>query len=75
MPVVLANSALDVPLPSRRGYASQRVWRGARLLGMAAQGFLFFAVLWLLVAGPGFLSARDSTVPAATGRPAPQASR
>ncbi len=39
-----------------------------------AQGFVFFAVLWLLAAGPGFLSARDSLVPAGE-RPALQASR
>ena len=36
---------------------------------------VFFAVLWLLAAGRGFLAARDSLVPAGTGRPALQASR
>ena len=46
-----------------------------RLLGTVAQSLVFFAVLWLLAAGPGFLSARDSLVPVETGRPAPQASR
>ncbi len=75
MHVVLANSALDLPLPSRRGHASRRAWSGARLLGTVAQSLAFFAVLWLLAAGPGFLSARDSLVPTGTGRLAPQASR
>ena len=75
MHVVLANSARGLPLPSRRDQASRRAWSGVRLLGTVAQGLVFFAVLWLLAAGPGFLSARDSLVPAGTGRLAPQASR
>lgn len=74
MHMVLADSALVAPLPSRTP-ALRRARRGARLLGMAAQSLMFFAVLWLLTAGPGFLSARDSLVPAESGRPADQASR
>ena len=79
MYLVLPNSVLDLPRPSRwvhvLRWARHGRRRGARLLGMAAQSLTFFAVLWLLAAGPGFLSARDSLVPAGTGRPAPQASR
>ncbi len=79
MHVVLANSALNLPLPSRGApvlHSARRSRRhGMRLLGTAAQSLMFFAVLWLLAAGPGFLSARDSLVPAGTGRLAPQASR
>ena len=75
MPMVLANSALGRPLPSRWVHVSRSVRRGTRLLSTVAQGLVFFAVLWLLAAGPGFLSARDSLVPAETNRPAFQASR
>ena len=79
MHVVSAHSAFDLPLPNRYVHvlhaARQSTRRGMRLLSMAAQGAAFFAVLWLLAAGPGFLSARDSLVPAGTGRLAPQASR
>lgn len=75
MRVVPAESAFDLPTPDRcvHGLLSAR-WgtrRGLRLLGVAAQAVAFSAVLWLLVAGPGFLSARDSLLP---DRPA-QASR
>ncbi len=48
---------------------------GAKVLGTALQSVLFCAVLWMLVAAPGFLFAQDSLVPSATGRAAPQASR
>lgn len=73
MHVVLANSALDLSRPSR--WVRLRSARhGVGLLSTVAQSFVFFAVLWLLAAGPGFLSARDSLVPAG-GRPALQASR
>ena len=78
MHVVVANSAFDLPLPNpcvhvlRSARPSMR--RRIGLLGTAAQGVAFFAVLWLLAAGPGFLSARDSLVPAG-GRLASQASR
>ena len=74
MRVIMADSALDA-LPPSRTPALRRARRGARLLGITAQSLMVFAVLWLLTAGPGFLSARDSLVPAASGRPADQASR
>ncbi len=78
MHVVIADSAHDLPLPNLCVHASRSVrpWlRGAlRLLGIAGQSLVFCVLLWLLLAGPGFLSAQDSTVPAGTGRPA-QASR
>ncbi len=79
MHVVLTRTALDLPLPHRHVHASrparQSMRRGLRLLGVAAQSVAFFAVLWLLAAGPGFLSARDSLVPSGTDRLAPHASR
>ena len=79
MHVVLPNSVLDLPLPSRWVHVLRLVRHsrrhGLRLLGTVVQSLMFFAVLWLLAAGPGFLSARDSLVPAGTGRPASQASR
>lgn len=79
MHLVIANSAYDLPRPSRCTHAlrlaRQGAKRGVGLLGVAAQGTLFFAVLWLLAAGPGFLSARDSVVPAGSDRAARQASR
>ena len=78
MHVVIANSAFDVLLPN----SCVHVLRSARpsmrrrigLLSTAAQGVAFFAMLWLLAAGPGFLSVRDSLVPTG-GRLASQASR
>jgi len=79
MHVVNANSAFDLPLPNRCVHVLRSAWpstqRRMRLLSTAIQGMAFFAVLWLLAAGPGFLSARDSTVPGGTDRPASQASR
>ncbi len=80
MHVVIASSAFDLSLPNRRVHvlhsAMPSLQRGMRLLGVAIQGVLFFAVLWLLAAGPGFLSARDSLVPpSGTDRLAHQASR
>lgn len=75
MPMVLANSALGRPFPSRWVRVSRSVRRGTRLLSTVAQGLVFFAALWLLAAGPGFLSARDSLVPVETNRLAFQASR
>ena len=78
MHVVIANSAFDLPLPKRRVHALRSarpsMWHGMRLLSMTAQSVMFFAVLWLLAAGPGFLSARDSLVPTG-GRLPSQASR
>lgn len=79
MHLVLPGSVLDRPFPSRWShvlrFAQHSRRHGMRLLGTVAQSLVFFAVLWLLAAGPGFLSARDSLVPVETGRPAPQASR
>ncbi len=79
MHVVIANSAFDLPLPNRCVHvlrsARPTTQRRMRLLSTVAQSLAFFAVLWLLAAGPGFLSARDSLVPAGTGRPVAQASR
>ncbi len=79
MHVVIANSAFDLTLPSHRVHVLRSTrpsaQRGLRLLGAAAQSVAFFAVMWLLAAGPGFLSARDSLVPARTDRAASQASR
>ena len=76
---VSASSAFDLPLPDRRAHARRSARPGTqrlmRLLSTAVQSVVFFAVLWLLAAGPGFLSARDSLVPAGMGRPAAQASR
>lgn len=78
MHVVVASFAFDLS-PNRRVHilhsAMPGLQRGLRLLGVAIQGVLFFAVLWLLAAGPGFLSARDSLVPSGTDRLAHQASR
>ncbi len=79
MHVVIANSAFDLPLPKRCVHALRPARPSTqgrlKLLSTAAQSVVFFAVLWLLAAGPGFLSARDSLVPAGTGRLAFQASR
>jgi hypothetical protein len=79
MHMLIANSAFDLPIPHCCVHvlrlALQSIRRGMGLLGIMAQSVVFFAVLWLLAAGPGFLSARDSLVPAGTGRLAPQASR
>ena len=79
MHVVLPSSVLDLPCPSRWTHVLRLARRsrrhGMRLLSTVAQSLVFFAVLWLLAAGPGFLSARDSLVPAGTGRLAPQGSR
>ena len=76
---VSASPAFDLPRPKRcvRALRPARpsTGRWVRLLSMAVQSVAFFAVLWLLMAGPGFLSARDSLVPAGTDRPAVQASR
>ena len=76
---ISASSAFDVPPPNRCVHALRSVQpstqRWLKLLGTAVQSVAFFAVLWLLAAGPGFLSTRDSTVPAGTDRPAAQASR
>lgn len=78
MHVVIARSAFDLPLPNRCVHALQSARpstrRWMRLLSTTAQSMAFFAVLWLLAAGPGFLSARDSLV-ATEGRLASQASR
>ena len=78
MHVISANSAFDLPLTNHCVHvlrsARRSTRRGVKLLGMAAQSVVFFVVLWLLAAGPGFLSARDSLVPAGTDRLA-QASR
>lgn len=79
MHVVLPGSVLNLPLPSRWFHAVRLARRSRRhrasLLSTVAQSLVFFAVLWLLAAGPGFLSARDSLVPAGTGRLAAQVSR
>ena len=79
MHVVLSTSVLDLPRPSRWVHALHLARRSrrhdTRLLSTVAQGLVFSAVLWLLAAGPGFLSARDSLVPAGTGRSAAQVSR
>lgn len=83
-----ANSASDIPALSQHSSRSVvRAWRVAygstlpslrlagRVLTLAAQGVMFSAVLWVLVAGPGFLTARDSLVASETVRTAHQASR
>ena len=79
MHVITPSSAFDLQIPNRGVHASRSARPGAqrwvRLLSTAAQSVVFFALLWLLAAGPGFLSARDSTVPAGRDRPAAQASR
>ena len=79
MHLVLPDSVLDLRPPSRRVHALRLARRrrrhGAKLLSTAAQGLVFFAVLWLLAAGPGFLSARDSLVQPGMGRQALQTSR
>jgi len=83
MYIVVANSASDVLTLSRQpvrrmvhtGRMACRLalpgLRSARrVLILAAQGIMFSAVLWMLVAGPGFLTARDSLVPSETVRTA-----
>ena len=88
MYVVASSSAFDIPALtprlSRRIHYTRRVtYRSGRpglhvagrILALAAQGFMFSAVLWMLTAGPGFLTARDSLVPSETVRTAYQASR
>ncbi len=76
---ISASSAFDLPPPNRCVHALRSArpstQRRMKLLSTAVQSIAFFAVLWLLAAGPGFLSARDSLVPAGTDRPAAQASR
>lgn len=79
MHLVSANSAFDLPLPNDcvpvLRSARQSLRYGGRLLGVAAQAVAFSAMLWLLAAAPGFLSARDSLVPAGADHAASQASR
>ena len=79
MHLVSANSAFDLPLPGDcvpvLRSARHGLRHGIRLLGVVAQAALFSAVLWLMAAAPGFLSARDSLVPVGADRAAPQASR
>jgi len=83
MHVVIACSAFDVPLSQtdartlRRALSSALpvLQLGVRVLGLAVQGAAFSAALWLLLAGPGFLSARDSVVRVDAARMVAQASR
>lgn len=68
MHIVATRSAFDLPSPHRSVHVLRVRLAGSRpairsglgLLGLAAQGVLFGAVLWLLAAGPGFLSGPDS---------------
>lgn len=46
-----------------------------QMLALATQSVVFSAILWILVAGPGFLTARDSLIPSGTVQTARQASR
>jgi len=48
---------------------------GAQAIILVAQGVAFCAMLWLLVAAPGFLSAQDSSVLAEAKPLGRQASR
>lgn len=91
MHIVFGKSAFDVPFlnvpPVRRARRVVHVQRGTlgvalpdwrstlRVLSTAMQGIVFSAVLWMLVAGPGFLSARDSVVPSQAARADHQVSR
>jgi len=88
MYVVAARFAFDIAvLPVPVSHRIHHAWRMAhrsgrpglhvagRAIALAAQGVMFSAVLWMLVAGPGFLTARDSLVSSETVRIAHQASR
>lgn len=91
MHIIMAHSAFDIPAFdisfSYRPRCAPQAQRmalysaspdrhgGIRVLSTVVQGIMFSAVLWMLVAGPGFLSAEDSLVPSGAVRPAPQASR
>ncbi len=85
MHVIVGSSAFDVSFLQRfRSDQRQAAQRGAarrkaaampavaRMLGVVAQGMVFAAAMWLLLAAPGFLSAQESLV--GTG-PVAQASR
>ncbi len=88
MYVVAARFAFDIavlpaPFSRRIHHARRMAYCSARpglhtarqAFALAAQGIMFSAVLWMLVAGPGFLTARDSLVSSETVRITHQASR
>ena len=88
MYVVAASCAFDITvLPVPVSHRIHHAWRMAhcsvrpslhvagRAIVLAAQAVTFSAVLWMLVAGPGFLTARDSLVASEMVRTAHQASR
>jgi len=70
MHVVVASSAFDVLFLQRKSRmclsATPRFRTVAQAIGLVSQGVAFAATVWLLVAAPGFLSARDSQVRAAS---------
>lgn len=78
MHVVVASSAFDVAFPQAnrhaRTSATRRLRVAAQVVSLIAQGVAFAAVIWLLVAAPGFLSTQDSLVRIETS-PRHQASR
>lgn len=82
MHVIIARSAFDLPAPqwdlARLAEAVQPVaptlHAMVRATGVAAQSLAFAAVMWIILAAPGFLSARDSHL-VAQARPGVQASR
>lgn len=83
MHLYVAGYAFDVPLSHQAVHALHQLRRsdpigfgaGLRLLGRMGLGVMFAGVLWILVAGPGFLSARDSLVSADAARAEVHASR
>ena len=82
MHVIIARSAFDLPAPQwDTAWLVDTVqplapaFRTAvRTIGLAAQCVAFAAIMWIMLAAPGFLSAQDSHL-IAQARPGVQASR
>lgn len=82
MHVVIARSAFDLPAPQwditwmaeTVQSVAPALHAAARAIGVAAQCLAFAAIMWIVLAAPGFLSAQDSHL-AAQARPGVQASR
>ena len=82
MHVIIARSAFDLPAPQwdtawlvEMGQSVAPFLHAAvRAIGAAAQCGAFAAVMWIMLAAPGFLSARDSHLDV-QARPGVQASR
>lgn len=82
MHVIIARSAFDLPAPQwDNAWLAEAVQSVApalraavRAMGVAAQCLAFAATMWIMLAAPGFLSARESHLDT-QARPGVQASR